>query len=216
MTEASLRALNCLRDLSTIQWYVIPLLAIVFYIYAVEIGKARASGDWNAVIAGAAVFGADFFNESWNGWLLVLTGRSALWTAPGPTALRTMVGWNIEIMFMFAILGIIWSHSLSGKPGAKLAGIPETWFFAVAYSAVCVVVECALNAGGHLVWEYRFWERTIVGVPLIFLVGYLWFFLWAMLATSRKTMRAKVLVAAAPYAAAILIDLLAAILGKRF
>ncbi len=32
MTEASRRALTGLRDLSTLEWYVIPLLAIVFYI----------------------------------------------------------------------------------------------------------------------------------------------------------------------------------------
>ena len=31
MTEATLRALDGLRDLSTLKWYVIPLLAIVFY-----------------------------------------------------------------------------------------------------------------------------------------------------------------------------------------
>lgn len=28
-------------------------------------------------------------------------------TAPGHTALRTTVGWNLEIMFMFAILGFV-------------------------------------------------------------------------------------------------------------
>ena len=42
-TEASLRALDGLRDLSTLKWYVIPLLAIVLYIYATELKKARKS-----------------------------------------------------------------------------------------------------------------------------------------------------------------------------
>ncbi len=105
MTDASLRALTGLRDLSSLKWYVIPLLAVVFYIYTSEIRKARGSGDWNVVLAGLTVFGMDFVNETLNGWILALTGRSALWTAPGETALRTMVGWNIEIMFMFAIWG---------------------------------------------------------------------------------------------------------------
>lgn len=45
MTEATVRALTGLRDLTTIQWYVIPILAVVFYIYTIEIKKARASGD---------------------------------------------------------------------------------------------------------------------------------------------------------------------------
>jgi hypothetical protein len=53
-TDASRQALEGLRDLSTLQWYVIPLLAIVFYIYTFEIGKARRTGNWNAVIACAA------------------------------------------------------------------------------------------------------------------------------------------------------------------
>jgi hypothetical protein len=33
-TPASQMALKGLRDLSTLDWYVIPLLALVFYVYA--------------------------------------------------------------------------------------------------------------------------------------------------------------------------------------
>jgi hypothetical protein len=216
MTLSTLKALSGLRDLSSIQWYIIPLLAIVFYIYTIEVKKAREGGDWNPIIAAVAVFGADFFNESWNGWVLALSGRSALWTTPGPTALRTTIGWNIEIMFMFSILGFIFYHSLSNKPKAKIFGIPEKLFFALLYSLVCVFVECCLNAGGALVWEYPFWERTIVGVWLIFVFGYFWFFAWAILAITRKTMKAKVFVAALPYTAAILIDIVAIGLGWRY
>src|SRR5512141_1626554 len=102
MTPASARALEHLRDPATLEWYAIPLLAIVFYVYAREIHEARRSASWDAVCAGATLFGMDFVNETANGWILALTGRSALWTVPGKTALRTMVGWNIEIMFLFA------------------------------------------------------------------------------------------------------------------
>ena len=76
MTEASKRALDGLRDLSTLEWYAIPLLAIVFYIYAVEIGRARKSGDWNVVFAGVTLLGMDFVNETWNGWVFHLTRRA--------------------------------------------------------------------------------------------------------------------------------------------
>lgn len=38
-TPASQMALENLRDLSTLKWYVIPLLSIVFYIYTNEIKK---------------------------------------------------------------------------------------------------------------------------------------------------------------------------------
>ena len=57
----------------------------------------------------------DFFNETWNGWVFHFTNHSAFWTTPGDTALRTMIGWNIEIMFMFAISGIIYYHTLEEK-----------------------------------------------------------------------------------------------------
>jgi hypothetical protein len=33
MTDASIQALQGLRDLTMLKWYVIPLLAIVLYIY---------------------------------------------------------------------------------------------------------------------------------------------------------------------------------------
>ncbi|MCB1323124.1 MAG: hypothetical protein KDK34_22900, partial [Leptospiraceae bacterium] len=116
MTEASIRALDGLRDLTLIKWYIIPLMAIVFYIYAVEIKKARSSGNWNAIFAGLTLFGMDCINETWNGWVLQLTGYSAVWTAPGDTALRTMVGWNIEIIFMFLLSGIIYYYTIEDDP----------------------------------------------------------------------------------------------------
>ncbi|HPC47177.1 MAG TPA: hypothetical protein PLW83_03970, partial [Deltaproteobacteria bacterium] len=190
MTEATIQAFNGLRDLSLVKWYIIPLLAIVFYIYTKEIKAAKQSGDWNAVLAGATIFGVDFFNESWNGWVLNITGRSAVWTTPGDTALRTMVGWNIEIMFMFSLVGIIFYHTLTEDRKVKILGLPEMWFWAIAYSAFCVFVECLLNIGGHLVWEYRFWRLSVEGVPLIFLIGYFHFFSAAIWVITRSTLRA--------------------------
>lgn len=192
MTVATQEALNGLRDFTMMKWYVIPLLAIVFYIYAKETKLARKTGDWNAIFAGLTVFGIDFFNETWNGWVMVLTGRSAFWTTPGDTALRTMVGWNIEIMFMFMISGIIWYYSLSDNNKDKILGIPNRWFWAIGYSAFCVFVEFFLNKGGLLIWEYPFWNNTVAGMPLIFLFGYLHFYAGAVFIISRKTDRAKV------------------------
>ncbi len=209
MTEATLKALDGLRSLSMIKWYVIPILAIVFYIYTKEIKDARRDGNWNAVFSGLAVFGVDFFNETWNGWVLCLTQRSAVWTTPGDTALRTMVGWNIEIMFMFTILGIIYYHTLT--PGAKerILGIPEKWFWALGYAAFCVFVECLLNIGGHLVWEYPLWYLSFKGVWLIFLFGYFHFFCAAILVISLKTMKAKIVTLGVIYAVPIIMNVAA-------
>ena len=203
MTPASLEALHRLRDLSTIKWYVIPLFAVVYYIYTIEIKKARESKNWDAVLAGLTVFGMDFINETWNGWVLHFTQRSAFWTAPGDTALRTMVGWNIEIMFMFVILGIIYYHSLLPQKEDKILGIPNRWAFAIGYSAFCVFVEVILNIGGQLVWEYSFWNRSVEGVWLIFVFGYFIFFVAAIVMLSRKTTKGKVIFVSSIYAIAI-------------
>ena len=208
MTEASVRALDGLRDLSMLKWYVIPLLAIVFYIYVKEIKDAKSSGNWNAVFAGLTVFGIDFFNETWNGWVLALTGKSAFWTTPGDTALRTMVGWNIEIMFMFLLSGIIWYHTCSEDPKDKILGIPNRWFWAIGYSVFCVFVEVLLNKGGLLIWEYSFWNRSFGGVLLIFLIGYLHFYVGSIFVVSRKSIRSKVIILGIIYTIPILMNII--------
>ena len=209
MTPASEQALKGLRDLSTIQWYIIPLLAVVFYIYAKEIHKARQTGEWNAVYAALTIFGMDCINETWNGWVFYLTQHSAFWTTPGETALRTMVGWNIEIIFMFMISGFIYYYSLSPNKADKILGIPNRWFWAIGYAAFCVFVECLLNAGGHLVWEYPWWNRTFAGVWLIFLFGYLHFYVAALLVIGMKTHKAKITTISTLYAIAIVANVIA-------
>lgn len=209
MTEATIRALEGMRDLTMLKWYVIPLLAFVFYIYTKEIRLARSTGNWNAVFSGIAIFGVDFFNETWNGWVMHLTQRSAFWTTPGDTALRTMVGWNIEIMFMFSIVGIIYYNTLSESTKEKILGIPEKWFWAIGYSAFCVFIECFLNIGGHLVWEYPFWNLSFGGIWLIFFIGYFHFFCAAILVISLKSMKAKIAALSIFYAVPIIMNIIA-------
>ena len=222
MTEASRQALTRLRDLTTLQWYVIPLLAIVIYVYATELKKARASGNWDAVLAGLTLFGMDFVNETWNGWVLVLTGRSAFWTAPGPTALRTMVGWNIEIMFMFLLAGLVYYHTLSEEEDfptwrRPMWRRPEAWLWAVGYSVFCVFVEVLLNKGGLLVWEYPFWNRTFGGIWLTFLIGYFHFFVAIILVLSLQTLRQRWLAVAGIWAVAIAMNVIGmGVLGWRY
>jgi len=203
MTPASQMALDGLRDLSTLKWYVIPLLAVVFYIYTVEIKKARMTGNWNAIYAGLTLLGVDFFNETWNGWVFHFSRRSAFWTTPGETALRTMMGWNIEIMFMFAIAGIIYYNTLSENKEEKILGLPDRWFWAIGYSAFCVFVECLLNMGGLLIWEYPWWNRTFWGVWLIFFFGYFHFYVAIIVVLSLKSDKRKIAAISSVYALAI-------------
>lgn len=216
MTEATKQALSGLRDFSTLKWYVIPLLCFVFYIYMKEARKASATRNWDPVFAALTVFGLDFFNESWNGWVLALTGRSAIWTAPGDTALRVTVGWNIEIIFMFLILGFVYYYTLSDTRDKRILGVNEKWAVAIGYSVICVAVECVLNSGGLLIWEYPFWNRTFAGVWLIFLIGYFPFFLGALIIISMKKMKSKLTMLGVVYAVPITMNIVAGVLGWNY
>ena len=188
MSEAAQSALAILRDPAQFKWYVIPLLALVFYVYTVEVEKKN----WSLVLAGLAFWGMDWFNEIWNSLVFHFTGFAPVWGAPGGnTAFLLLIGLNIEICFMFAISGIIWTKMLLPDKKAKILGIPNRAFFAVAGSIFCVVVECLLNAAGALTWDYPWWSRTAPW--LIFLIGYLTFFIAAFWVYDMKTMKSKLI-----------------------
>jgi hypothetical protein len=171
MTESAQQALSILRDGSLFQWYVIPLFALVVYVYANEIERRN----WNLIFAGLAFWGMDWFNEIWNGLVFHFTQYAPVWGAPGKTAYLILIGLNIEICFMFAIAGITFSKMLPKDKKMKMRGIPNRLLFAIVGAAFCVFVEYLLNAVGALTWEYPWWNT---GAPwLIFLVGYLTFFL---------------------------------------
>jgi len=184
-TDAASEASRILRDGSQFQWYVIPLFALVVYVYAVEIERRN----WNLVFAGLAFWGMDWFNETWNGLVFHFTDYAPLWGAPGRTAYLILIGLNIEICFMFAIAGVVFSKTLPPDKKMKVLGVPNRLLFAVAGSAFCVFVEVLLNAVGALTWDYAWWN---VGAPwLIFLIGYLPFFLVAFWVHDMERVRTK-------------------------
>jgi len=185
MPESTRQILSVLRDGSHFQWYVIPLLAFVFYVYAVEVEKRN----WNLVLAGLAFWGMDWFNEIWNGLVLHFTNYAPVWGTPGRSAFVILAGLNIEIMFMFAVAGIIWARLLLPDKKAKILGVPNRWFVAIAGSAFSVLVEYFLNAAHALIWEYSWWNR---GAPwLIFLFGYLTFFIVAFWVYDMESIKKK-------------------------
>jgi hypothetical protein len=185
MSESASMALSILRDGSQFKWYVIPLLAFVFYVYTMEMEKKN----YALVLAGLAYWGMDWFNEIWNSLVFHFTGYAPVWGAPGETAYLILIGLNIEIMFMFAVSGIIWTKMLPPDKSMKILGIPNRWFIAVVGSIFCVFIECLLNGVGALTWDYSWWR---ISVPwLIFLIGYLPFFLMAFWVFDMDTMKKK-------------------------
>lgn len=178
-TDASLEAWGKLRVLNPeFGWYIIPLLAIVLYIYGVEIKKARETDDWSTIFAGLTVLGLDLINEIWNALVFFFTDYSAFWTTPGASGYIILVGWNIEIFFMFSIAGIIFAKFLPKDKDEKLFGsIPNRWFNAAFFAGFCVFVEILLNRGNYLIWVYPWWDWYFP--VLIFLIGYFHFFVGA-------------------------------------
>lgn len=187
LTESAQQAQSILRDPSTFQWYVIPLLAIFFYIYTVEVQKR----DWSIVLAGLTFWGMDWINEIWNSLVLHFTQFAPVWGAPAKTAYLILAGLNVEITFMFAISGIIWCKMLLPDKKTRILGIPNRWLFAVVGSIFCVLIEVVLNAAGALTWDYSWWSRSAPW--LIFLIGYLPFFVMAFWVFDMKTIKSKLI-----------------------
>jgi hypothetical protein len=208
MTPSAAEALKLLRDGSQFQWYVIPLFALVVYVYAAEIERRR----WNLVFAGLAFWGMDWFNEIWNGLVFHFSQYAPVWGAPGKSAFLILIGLNIEICFMFAIAGISFSKMLPADKGQKILGLPNRLFYAIGGSIFCVFVEVLLHQVGALTWDYPWWNT---GAPwLIFLVGYLPFFLVAFWVFDMESMRHKVTSVGAIFAVDIISLLLfGAVLG---
>ena len=196
-TEHALEALSILRDGSLFQWYVIPLFALVVYVYSVEIERRN----WNLVFAGLAFWGMDWFNEIWNSLVFHFSDYAPMWAAPGKTAFLILIGLNVEIMFMFAIAGIAFGKMLPPDPKMKILGIPNRIFLAATNSIFCVVVEIWLNSVDALTWDWSFWSAKSP-IPIV-LFGYMHFFLVSYWVHDMKSVRSKVITVGVIYGVVI-------------
>lgn len=190
-TESAQQALENLRDPGNFQWYVIPLFALVVYVYAVEYER----GNWNLFFAGLAFWGMDWFNEIWNALVFHFTDYAPVWGAPADTAYLILIGLNIEIAFMFAIAGITFGKMLPADKDRKILGINNRLAIAIGGSAFCVFVEVLLNRIGVLTWDYSWWDAN--SPWLIFLLGYFTFFVVAFWVHDIERVRRKAVVVGA-------------------
>jgi hypothetical protein len=198
-TEASQLALAHLRELNPVTgWYIVTFLAIVLYIYAVEVKKARETKNWSTILAGLTLLGLDLINEIWNGLVFVVTNHSAFWTTPGASAFIILIGWNIEIAFMFSIAGIVFVKFLPEDKSKKLLGIPNRWAMAIGFTLFSVIVEILLNWGNYLIWEYVFWNWY--NPILIFFLGYFYFYVGTFYVYDLRKTKNKVIVVVTIYA----------------
>lgn len=162
-------ALSILRDTSNFQWYVIPLFLIVFYIYAFEYERKN----WNGIAAGLTYLLLNTLAEIGNSIFFVLTQYSPLWAAPGGTAYLFLIGLNIELIFMFSLIGLATSKFLPENKERKYFGINNRIIFAGILAGISLLIESLLNVIGALTWDYWFWS---INCPLV-IFGYFGFFL---------------------------------------
>jgi hypothetical protein len=193
-----MQAQAILRDGSQFQWYVITLFALVVYVYAVEVERKN----WSLVLAGLAFWGMDWFNEIWNSLVFHFTNYAPVWGAPGGTAYLILIGLNIEICFMFAIAGVAFGKMLPADKKMKILGLPNRLVIAVSGSIFCVFVEVLFNAIGALTWEYPWWSASAPW--LIFLIGYLPFFLVSFWVHDMDSLRKQIAVVGTIFAVDIL------------
>jgi len=186
-TDFAQQALDILRDGSQFKWYVIPLFALVVYVYTVEVERKN----WNVILAGLTFWGMDWFNEIWNSLVFHFTNYAPVWATPGDSAYVVLIGLNIEISFMFAIAGIVFVKGLPADRNLKILGIPNRWVLAIGWAAFCVIVEILLNAVDALTWDYTWWSAKFP--LLIFLFGYFHFYVVTFLVYDMQSWRNKLL-----------------------
>lgn len=114
------QAMQCPSDpVFGLKWYIVPLFVIWLFLIVNEIRQKRFS-----VVFGAAAFWLwDVFNETWNAMVYATTGQP-VWgtTAAGGSSLQILVGYNIEISFMFFILGMLTCKLLKTTEGYEGQG----------------------------------------------------------------------------------------------
>jgi len=186
MTDASAQALGVLRNTENMQWYIIPLLVAVVYIYFVEIEKRN----WSPVLLGLSFWAVEFIWEIFNALILHFSNYAPLWTTPGKSAFVIYAGLNIEISFFFAVYGLMVLKILPEDKNMKIMGISNRLFIPTILGLSGMFVEVLLNRCNMLIWSYDFWNWPNVYLIAIAYVTPLMVLVWLH---DHLSMRAKVI-----------------------
>jgi hypothetical protein len=173
VTSYTREAQHLLRHPGLFDWSTVTLLALVVYVYAVEIERRN----WDAVLAGIAFWLMDWANEIINALVLHFNGHAALWTVTGRSSYVILIGLTVEISLFFAINGVIFAKLLPEDRDIKILGLPNRWALAIGLSLVSVGVELLLHADGVFHWYYWWWNAATF--PVIVVFGYLTFYVVA-------------------------------------
>ena len=200
--ELTQQALALLRNPDAFQWYLIPLLAFVVYIYFNEIAKKN----WRPVAAGLSLYMVHWLYEIANALIQHFSGH-ALWTVPAGTSFLLLIGVGAELSLMFAVAGLIFSKVLPDDPKMKILGVNNRIAFAVGNAAFFSVFEIFLVKTPAFHWVYPWW-----GAFPVFVTTYIPFFLAANLAYDWEPKPQKVFIGSLFVVNAVMLILFAGIL----
>ncbi len=207
-TESALRILR--QPQQTLQWYIIPILLLFIYVVSNEVRQKN----WNILLGACALWGMDLFNELWNSYVCFGSNFAPVWGTPmgvGNTAYLILIGYNVEISFMFFLLGISACMLLPKDKHKKILGINNRVFFAVVMTTAAVCIECFLNYAGILTWEYSWWS---IKCPwLIWLIGYLPFFTMAFIVHDLNTRKKQFLTLGCIFGVDLILIIIGASIG---
>lgn len=167
--EVTDQALGILRGMNNFNWTTITLLAFVIFVYVDAIKKK----DYRAIGAGLALYAVHWFYEIGNALICHFSGH-ALWAVPGGTSFLILVGVGIELSLMFAVAGLMLSRLLPDDKKAKILGINNRLFFAIANAGLFSIIEIFLAKTNAFAWVYPWW-----GALPVFITTYIPFFLAA-------------------------------------
>jgi len=161
-TQEAAEALDKLRRVSDLNWTILPLAAVLLYVYAREIEEKR----YNTLCTCLAFAGCGLLLEMLNGLILHWTGRTALWVAAGESSYLIFVGINIEIILCFSIVWAAAARVLPEDRTTRILGIPNRAYFAATFGFFSMCTEALLNRAGLLVWQW-WWFKWPYALPQI-------------------------------------------------
>ena len=165
------------RDTSNFNWTFIFILAVVFYVYWSEIHKKN----WEAVIAGLALYGVHWLYEITNAIIGKISGYPLWSVSNDSTTFILLIGVSWELSMMFSLAGIISFKMLPhdrnthyfSRNGTR-RGISSRLVGAISMSLLFALFESFLagTSNHSFIWVYPWW-----GVIPVFITTYVPFFL---------------------------------------
>ncbi|WP_420589004.1 hypothetical protein [Bacterioplanoides sp.] len=183
-TENTQATFAILRDTSQLSWSVIPFISIVVLVFFWQADQKN----WSRILAALAFLFTDLFNELWNGLVCHWSEFAPVWGIKPETNYQILIGWNIEILCGFMLVGIASTMAMPADKSVKYFGINNRLWFIGINSALSVAFEIALNKAGLIHWAWPWWNAE--NPWLIFLVGYVPFFTMAYLVYDAPIKRA--------------------------